>query len=348
MSLKRDIMHRMGKNHIERILYIDKLLREDAYPSRKDIANAFEVSVKTVERDLEYMRDRLGAPLEYDRDRRGFYYETEGFYLPAVYMSEGEALALFLSHHVGSAWRGTPLGDTAQKAWEQLSRLLPQEVSISPAMFSEYVVLIDRSVSYTAEHWLTLLKCAQAKRKVEVQYQSPGYSAPVERTLHPYRLIHHRNAWYLLAFDEYHGSVRVYAMSRVQSITETKACFSIPEDFRLDDHIDPNFGVFNESEWFVVRLRAGQAMADVLCEHLQEGSFERKDTVDGAVEISWRTNQHEELKHWVLQWGEHVEILEPASIRKELSRIGRYFLEKYTIDRYGSDSKGTARHEQKP
>lgn len=42
----------MGKNHIVRILHIDRLLRENAYPSRREIAGAFEVSVKTVERDL--------------------------------------------------------------------------------------------------------------------------------------------------------------------------------------------------------------------------------------------------------------------------------------------------------
>lgn len=174
----------MGKNHIERILHIDRLLREDTYPSRKEIAKTFEVSVKTVERDLEYMRDRLGAPLEYDRERRGYYYEEPGFYLPALFMSEGDALALFLSHHMASAWRGTPLAETAEKAWEQLSRLLPQEVSISPAVFTEYVVLIDRSVSYAAEHWLSLLKSAQAKHKVEVQYQNMGHDWQRNRLIH--------------------------------------------------------------------------------------------------------------------------------------------------------------------
>lgn len=319
----------MAKNHIERILHIDKLLREDTYPSRKEIAETFEVSVKTIERDLEYMRDRLGAPLDYDRERRGFYYDTEGFYLPALFMSEGDALALFLAHHFGSAWSGTPLADTAKKAWEQLSRLLPDEVSVSPAVFSEYVVLIDRSVSYTAEHWLTLLSCAQAKRKITVEYRTPGHSTGVERTLHPYRLIHHREAWYLLAFDEYHGAVRVYAVSRFQTVAETGDPFRIPEDFRIEDHIDPNFGIFNEGEWFSVRLRAERWMADILCEHLDADNFDRTDVGDETVEISGRTNQHEELKHWILRWGEHVEVIEPQSLRDELRQVGERFIDMY-------------------
>lgn len=330
MSPNRDIVRDMGKNHIERILHIDRLLREDAYPSRKDIADTFEVSVKTVERDLEYMRDRLGAPLEYDRDRRGFYYEEKGFYLPALFMSEGDALALFLSHHVGSAWRGTPMAETAHKAWAQLSRLLPQEVAIPPAVFSEYVILIDRAVAYTADHWLTLLRNAQAKRKVTIDYKTPGHSRAVERTLHPYRLIHHRGAWYVLAFDEFREEVRVYALSRIQSATETAVPFKISDDFRIDDYIDPNFGIFTEAEWFTVHIRAAGWMADILCEHLEAGSFERAATNDGMVEISWKTNQHEELKHWVLQWGEHVEVVEPISLRDDIRRIGQYFVETYS------------------
>lgn len=330
MSPNRDIVRHMGKNHIERILHIDRLLREDAYPSRKDIADTFEVSVKTVERDLEYMRDRLGAPLEYDRDRRGFYYEEKGFYLPALFMSEGDALALFLSHHVASAWRGTPMAETAQKAWEQLSRLLPQEVSIPPAVFSEYVILIDRSVAYTADHWLTLLRNAKAKRKVMVEYKTPGHSAAVERTLHPYRLIHHKDAWYVLAFDEFREGVRVYALSRIQSATETAVSFKIPDDFRIDDHIDPNFGIFTEAEWFKVRIQTVEWMADILCEHLDTGSYERTAADDRRVEISWKTNQHEELKHWVLQWGEHVEVVEPESLRENIRRVGQYFVETYS------------------
>ena len=325
----------MGKNHIERILHIDRLLRENAYPSRGEIAEGFEVSVKTVERDLEYMRDRLGAPLEYDREKRGFYYNEEGFYLPALYMGEGEALALFLSHHIGSAWRGTPLAETASKAWEQLSRLLPQEVAIPPAVFSEYVLLIDRAVNYTADYWLMLLNAARSHRKVAVEYRAPGHRKSVLRTLHPYRLVHNRNAWYVLAFDEFREEVRIYALSRIQSVEEMEEGFKVPEDFRVDDYIDPNFGAFNEGEWFTVRLRAKRWMADILCEHLEAGSFAHEEAQDGTIEISWRTNQHEALKHWVLQWGEHVVVDEPESLREELLRIGRFYAGEYRSEGRG-------------
>jgi predicted DNA-binding transcriptional regulator YafY len=208
----------MGKNHLERILHIDQLLRADAYPSRKSIARHYEVSVKTVERDLDYMRDRLGAPIAYDPIQKGFFYDSPGYYLPSVYIAEGEALALFLSVHLGAGWRGTPFAESARKAWAALAKALPEEISVSPDAFGEHVMIIDRSVPYDSESWMQLLEAATSHRTAHVEYRAPGYERAVSKVLHPYRLILHRSAWYVLAFDEYRDDVRVVALSRLQSV----------------------------------------------------------------------------------------------------------------------------------
>jgi len=70
-----------AKNHLERILYIDTAIRNKVYPAKKRFVEHFEVSAKTIERDFEYLRDRLGAPLEYSNERRGYYYTDENYFL---------------------------------------------------------------------------------------------------------------------------------------------------------------------------------------------------------------------------------------------------------------------------
>ena len=66
----------MGKNHIMRILHIDRLLREKAYPSRREIAGAFEVSVKTVER-IDDMVAQMGRIHELLADLKGIASQTD-------------------------------------------------------------------------------------------------------------------------------------------------------------------------------------------------------------------------------------------------------------------------------
>lgn len=157
------------------------LLRDDAYPSPQSIARHVEVSVKTIERDLDCMRDHLHAPVAYDRNRKGFCYDSPGYYLPSVYVGEGEALALFLSVHLGAGWGGTPFAESPRREWQTLAKALPEKVPVSPATFGEHVMIIDRSVTYHTEHWMALIEAASTRRKAGVEYQAPGYDRAVSR-----------------------------------------------------------------------------------------------------------------------------------------------------------------------
>ena len=61
----------------ERILFIDRRIRLNGKTTIFETAKKFEVSVRQVKRDIEYLRDRLQAPIIYDRKIKGYIYETE-------------------------------------------------------------------------------------------------------------------------------------------------------------------------------------------------------------------------------------------------------------------------------
>lgn len=303
-------------------------LREQSYPTRARIAERFEVTTRTVDRDLEYMRDRLGAPIEYDAARRGFYYSDSGFYLPRVYLSEGDAMALFLAHHFGSLWRDTPLAEGAEKAWRRLGELFPEHVQLPAGALSNAVTLIDRSVAADGEHWMRLLEGAVHRRTVRIAYRTPGSPQPVSRTVHPYRLLHHRDAWYVLAYDTYKAAIRIFALSRISHSAFESVGFGVPEGFDPADYIDPRFGAFHGDEYFAVRLVVSPAVAEIMLERLRSEVREER-LGDGNVALEFDTNQREETTYWVLQWGTNVRVEKPQFLRDELARIGRWYAETY-------------------
>lgn len=57
-----------NKNVYERFIWLDHRVRECQYPNATGLAEQFEVSVKTAQRDIEFMRDRLNCPLTYDQN----------------------------------------------------------------------------------------------------------------------------------------------------------------------------------------------------------------------------------------------------------------------------------------
>ncbi len=71
------------KSQMARIVKFDALVSEGAYPSVGRFSDDYMISRRTIARDIEYLRDRLGAPLEYDMERNGYYY-SKPWNLPKV------------------------------------------------------------------------------------------------------------------------------------------------------------------------------------------------------------------------------------------------------------------------
>ena len=79
--------HAMASKVIyERFLWFHDQVKAKAHPNSKKLAEKFEVSRKTAQRDIEFMRDRLGAPLVYSPLERGYEYEEKTYTLPGIWL----------------------------------------------------------------------------------------------------------------------------------------------------------------------------------------------------------------------------------------------------------------------
>ena len=76
----------MDKSQIARIFEFDLKVRGGWFPSRSSFATECGFCERTVARDIEYIRERLKAPLAYDKRRRGYYY-SKPWNLPSILMA---------------------------------------------------------------------------------------------------------------------------------------------------------------------------------------------------------------------------------------------------------------------
>ena len=82
---------------LARMLRLHEWLMAGRYPNCRMMAEEFEVSAKTVQRDVNFMRDRLGLPIDYDKARFGFHYTRPVSGFPAMRTAEGKGS--------GNPWR---------------------------------------------------------------------------------------------------------------------------------------------------------------------------------------------------------------------------------------------------
>lgn len=74
-----------------RIQWLHKKLTMKSYPNAQRLAERFGISHRQAQRDFEYLRRELGAPVVYDNSRKGFYYESS-YVLPVLLTSDNDDL----------------------------------------------------------------------------------------------------------------------------------------------------------------------------------------------------------------------------------------------------------------
>ena len=72
-----------------RIQWLHKKLSMKSYPNAQRLAERFGISHRQAQRDLDYLKKKLGAPIAYDNSKKGFYYE-ESFVLPLLLSSDND------------------------------------------------------------------------------------------------------------------------------------------------------------------------------------------------------------------------------------------------------------------
>jgi hypothetical protein len=168
-------------------------------PNSSDFMNEFEVSRRTVARDLDFLRDEERAPLAYDDARHGFRLTDETYMLPPVRISRKEAFSFGLARKLLAHYEGTPLHLDMRSVLDKIAESLEGEITIEPDWLSEHVgVLPEDRVRIDPEVWAQLAGFVERREPIRATYQT--FDGRVsEYELHPYHLIaYHGNSFHPL------------------------------------------------------------------------------------------------------------------------------------------------------
>jgi proteasome accessory factor B len=307
-----------AKSQFNRVVHILEAIQSGRYPTAGAIAAEYEVSERTIRRDIEWLRDFHNAPIEYDPRRRGYYLTDPTYRLPALTMTEGEMIAFTVGEQVLSSYRNSPWYEPVHNAFARIESLLPEQVNVSAHLFSRKVsVVTPPFAEIAAGVWEPILEATRHSRSVEISYRSGGYTHSRVREVHPYRLIGQDGSWYLIGWSEHHQEIRVFALSRIVSAVVTGTSYNVPADFNPEEYVDPDFGVCNRGAEGAreVRVRFDAEVAHLVTERRWHPTQRIDSGPDGAVELVIVTNQTDQVLFRVMGFGPAAEILAPPELR---------------------------------
>lgn len=179
---------------------IDLQIRAGRYPNCITLAQEWEVSARTVMRDLDFLRDQCGAPIEYAQLHRGFCYTDQTWMLPSVMLSEGELLAVMLGSRVMEQYAGTPVAGELKRVFQKLADALPDRVSLKPELlFNRFTFTSPPAKKIDPKVWMTVVRGVMENRTLSIRYRRfEAQARPDKRSLvNSYHLANLQGEWYV-------------------------------------------------------------------------------------------------------------------------------------------------------
>jgi proteasome accessory factor B len=297
------------------------LLSNEQPVNCQQLGKDFEVSYKTIQRDLDFMRDRLNLPIEYDPTRYTFRYTGRVEAFPLLQVSEGEILALFVAQKVLAQYHGTPFEKTLGSAFQKLTGALKETVSFDLGEWgSDYSFRVTGASAADLEVFRLLARAIVQRQEISFSYQPLRATAPETRTVHPYHLANIDNAWYLLAHDPQRAQIRTFALPRIQKPALTKKTFDRPRGFSAEKELKGGFGVFSGTGKFSIKVRFDSFAARLVRERDWHPTQKIREIKGGGIELEMTLGALEEIERWILSWGDHAKVLSPKALTDSVQK----------------------------
>lgn len=313
------------KSQYARLMELDRRIRDGGYPNCLSFAGEWGVSAKTVQRDIDFLRDQCAAPIAYDRERRGFHYEGKSWWLPSVALGEGELLAVLLASRAAEQYRGSPVARHLDRVFTKLADLLPGKLTVSPELlYTRFSFTAPPAKPIDAAVWTTVVRGLLHQQTLRIVYRTfdaqrttPGKESQVE----PYHIASLQGEWYLFGVHHGYTDVRQFSMARIEKATLTGARFVMPAGFDPKSMLSTTFARYaGDGKVYTVRLLFGKEIAGWITEREWHPGQKLKHRKTGEIELEFPAKGLYEVQRWVLSWGHYVTVLAPDDLAQAVEK----------------------------
>jgi len=305
-----------------RMMRLHSLLQDNKFPNCSKLSEELEISVRTLKRDVAFMKIRLNLPIEYNESRHGYFYSRPVKSFPNVHASEADLFALLVAQKAISQYQGTELQKPLEGVFQKLAGQLDQRAAYTLGNLEEILSFRPFAPGDSdLEVFKVLIKALRERWIVTFDYKKLGVRQRQPRQVHPYHLACIENRWYLIAFDVDRSALRTFVLTRLHNVKLTDQKFPRPTNFKPDEYLRGSFKVFKGKEDYQVVIQFDAWATDLLRERKWHSSQQIEVQPDGSSRLRLRLNNLEEVEGWILSWGNHAKVLQPPELVVRLQRI---------------------------
>ncbi len=304
----------------ERFYKIDSLLQSKGVVPIEEFLTVLEVSRATFTRDIEYMRDRLNAPIQWSKADGGYSYaagrNASQQPLPGLWFNSEEAYALLMMQSLLSQIQPGLLGPHIAPLKARLRAVI--ESGKHPAEDVESRIrLLNVAARPVPDKYFELVAGALlGGKRLQIRYHGRAKDEITEREVSPQLLIFHRGNWYLGAWCHKQDAMRSFSMDAIEAATSISKKNKAVSKKELNGFVGQGYGIFAGSEVRWAKLRFSKERARWVGQELWHPQQRLSHAQDGRVVLEVPFTDTRELAMDILRHGRHVEVLEPSELKK--------------------------------
>jgi len=311
----------------------------------KELAEAFGVSERTIQRDFEILHE-LGFPIEHQEDDHGkrlWRMQHNFLQTGPLMLSFTEAVSLHLAKRMLNPLAGTHLAEGMETILDKIRSIVPAGALSYFEDLDEVVHIRRTGTTDYAPHAETvrlLIEAARTDRSVEVTYhallRSEQYTTPYD----PYGLIYYDGDLFVIGHSHQADGVRTFKIPRIVAAKATDKRFQRPERFDVAEAFGASFGIYQATgQPIEIAVKFTGVAARLVEERIWHESqrlawlptedtlFEQDAEDPDTLVATFRLASVVEFKRWVLSYGSQAEVIKPdclrAQIRDELLAAAR-------------------------
>jgi len=309
----------------ERFYKIQNLLRSRHFVSTLDFMAELGISRATFKRDLEYLRDRMHAPIVYDRDQEAYGFDpaiadSELWQLPGLWFSADELQALLTMDRLLGDLQPGVLSELIAPLRKRLKSLLESGEHSAEDIARRIKILSMGSRRVAPAHFRTIATAVLTRKRLKLRHQRRQDGELIDREVSPQRLVHYRDNWYLDAFCHKRQALRTFGLDAIETavVMPDKEVKEISED-TLERHYASGYGIFAGTATQDAVLQFGASSARWVSRESWHPEQIGTPQLDGTYLLQFPYSQEPELVMDILKYGADVQVLAPESLRKAVA-----------------------------
>jgi predicted DNA-binding transcriptional regulator YafY len=307
----------------ERFYRIDQLLNEHRVVTLPAFLDALGVSRATFKRDLEYLRDRLHAPIVWDREMGGYRFgaAVQGarqYELPGLWFNASEIHALLTMQHLLEHLQPGLLGPHVAPLLARIRALIDEGDHALAEVQRRIRILHMAARKVPPRHFEAVSSALLQRKRLQIDHYSRSRDQLTAREVSPQRLVFYRDNWYLDAWCHLRRDLRSFALDAMRRATVLDRAARPVAERTLDAQLAAGYGIFSGARTRTARLlftpQRARWVADESWHPQQVGAYQD----DGCWLLEFPYSDDRELLADILRHGDQVQVLAPRALRAKV------------------------------